>query len=214
MDNKRNKTIAREFLVFIAFIIIEVFLFSFIYLYNFYQKSQIEITNENLTIKNTFINNALIPINKKKKNQEWFFKKISSEFDISNSQYSKLETLWPIMQKIAENDSTKYRWDYKWEKDLTEFHKTIGFTNPKVLQDFILKNSLSLKDSIELKKVYKIQQEISLINKHKQEIKNKIFTVKQIEELIIKSAYILFCILFILRYLFYGIKWSFKTLKK
>jgi RNAse (barnase) inhibitor barstar len=212
MNKKIKKIIAREFLLLLTLILLSALIFVCVFPYNLYQENKIEKTNKKLIEKEKLTDNLHKSVNEKIKNQKWFFEKISSEFDITNTEYSELKTLWPILQKIAENDSTEYRWNNKWEKSLIDFHKSIGFKNGKDLQFFILNNSITSKDSIQINKSNEIQKEITELSKQKIELKNRIFQDSEKEKFIIGISAILFGILFVLRYLFYGVKWSIKQL--
>jgi len=212
MNKKIKKIIAREFLLLLALILLSALIFVCVFPYNSYQENRIEKINKKLIEREKLNDSLHKSVNEKIKKQEWFFEKISSEFDISNSEYSELKTLWPILQRIAENDSTEHRWNNKWEKSLIDFHKSIGFKKGKDLQIFILNNSITSKDSIQLNKSNEIQKEITELSKQKIELKNRIFQYSEKRNFIIGISAILFGILFVLRYLFYGIKWSIKEL--
>lgn len=214
MTNRQKRIIAREFLIFTTVIITEIVLFCFVFFYNSYQTNQIKNTEEIISNKTKSINNIISPINQKKKNLDWFFRKVFSEFDVSNSVYSTPETFWPIVQRMAKNDSTEYRWNNKWSKEIIAFYKKIGFENGKKLQDFILTNAIDSKDKARLNEVSEMQIQIAQLNKAKYNLKNKIYDSKQTKNLMLKGLLILFGLLFILRYLFYAIVWSISTLKE
>lgn len=214
MTNRQKRIIAREFLIFTAVIITEIILFCFVFFYNSYQTNQIKNTEEIISNKSKSINAIISPINQKKKNLDWFFSKVFSEFDVSNSVYSTPETFWPVVQRMAKNDSTEYRWKNNWSKEIIAFYKKIGFENGKKLQDFILTNAIDSKDKIRLKEVSELQTQIEQLNKAKYDLKNKIYDSKQTKNLMLKSILILFGLLFILRYLIYAILWSISILKE
>lgn len=214
MNKKIRKIIAREFLLLLVLIVLGSLIVLSVFPYNAYQRNQVVNLNSEIGLKEKQTNSLHKTVNEKIKNQEWFFVKVSSEFDIANSEYSELKTLWPLLQRIAENDSTAYRWNNKWENSLIEFHKSIGFKNPEELESFIEQNSVYSKDSIDLKKSNEIRIEIKGLNTRKSDLKRKIFTESDKENMAIGIGIILFGILFLSRYLFYAIKWSIKTLKE
>lgn len=189
-------------------------IFSCIFPYNSYQNKQVNKIENSILEKEKTADRLYKSVNAKRKNQEWFYNKVSSEFDISNSEYSELKTLWPILQRIAENDSTEYRWKNKWEQSLIDFHKGIGFKNAQELEKFIETNSLNTKDSIQLEKFNLIRNEVSTLKKRKIELETKVFDEHDRMNLLAGIGILLFGILFILRYLFYAVKWSIKTLKE
>ncbi len=214
MNKKVKKIIAREFLILLALIVLTSLIFICVFPYNSYQKNNIDKIDKSLSEKEKLTENLHKSVDEKIENQEWFFEKLSSEFDITNSEYSELKTLWPILQRIAENDSIEHRWNNKWEKSLTDFHKGIGFKNGKELETFIEKNSISSDDSIQLKKSEEIRKEITELKKQRAEFKYKILNDNDKLDLVGGIGVTLFGILFLLRYLIYAVKWSLRTLKE
>lgn len=214
MNKKVKKIIAREFLILLASIILTSIIFLCVFPYNSFQKSNIDKIDNSLIEKEKLTENLNKTVNQKIENQEWFFEKLSNEFDIANSENSKLKTLWPILQKIAENDSIEHRWNNKWEKSLKDFHKRIGFKNATDLEAFIKRNSISLNDSIQLKKSDKIRKEITELKNRRTEFKGKILNENAKFKLAGGIGVILFGILFLLRYLIYAVNWSVGTLKE
>lgn len=214
MNKKVKKIIAREFLILLALIILTSIIFLCVFPYNSFQKSNIDKIDNSLIEKEKLTENLNKTVNQKIENQEWFFEKLSNEFDIANSENSKLKTLWPILQKIAENDSIEHRWNNKWEKSLKDFHKRIGFKNATDLEAFIKRNSISLNDSIQLKKSDKIRKEITELKNRRTEFKGKILNENAKFKLAGGIGVILFGILFLLRYLIYAVNWSVGTLKE
>ena len=214
MNNKFKKIIAREFLIFLVMLILGIVVFLCIYPYNSYRENQIEKVNKSITEKELLADSLHKSVNKKIENQEWFFDKVSNEFDIINTEYSELKSLWPILQRIAENDSTEYRWNHKWEKSLIQFHKSIGFKNAQELENFIEQNSINSKDSVQLGKSTEIRKEIAKLTKQKDRLKRKVFNDYEKEGFAIGIGVVLFGILFLLRYLIYAVKWSLRTLKE
>ena len=146
MNVKFKKIIAREFLILLAMIVLGLIIFGCVFPYNAYQEKQIDGITQLIEEKEFEIDSLHKPIDQKIEKQRWFFEKVSGEFDISNSAYSELKTLWPILHRIALNDSTEYRWKNKWEKDLVEFHQKIGFKTPQDLEKFQLVDYQFLAD--------------------------------------------------------------------
>lgn len=211
MNQKTKKIIAREFLILLVLIIVTSLIFVGIIPYNLYQENRIEKINNSLIEKEELNDSLNRSVSDKIKNQEWFFGKVSMEFDITNTEYGELKTLWPLLQGMAENDSIEYRWN-RWEKDLIAFHKSIGFTNAKELESFIEKNSISFIDSIQLKKSDSMRMEITDLISQRNQSKSKVLNKNDKIDFVSRMGIILFGILFILRYIIYAAKWSLKTL--
>ena len=82
------------------------------------------------------------------------------------------------------------------------------------MESFIKNNSLNKQDSIKLEKTDHIRKEISDFKNRKIKLENKYFDEYDRMELLTGIGIILFGILFLLRYLFYAVKWSIKILKE
>lgn len=184
------------------------------FLYNKYYNDQIGRLNILTAEKKELDNSISRTINQKNKKQKWFFESAASRFDLSKSEYKDIEALWPILERIATNDSIQYYWNERWDLSLKEFHKSIGFDNWNELNSFIKDNSFNSEDEQILQKSLKLKEEIGILNRRKENIKNQILSDKQKDDIIRKTGISLFAILFLLRYLVYGVRWSIKTLKE
>jgi len=94
------------------------------------------------------------------------------------------------------------------------FNKKIGFSNPEEFQTFIENNRLTKEDSINNDLTKDIIAEINLLSIKKNKLESESMSIDEQFEFGLITLIVTFIILFGLRYLFYAITWSFKTLKE
>jgi hypothetical protein len=214
MNIKTKKIIAREFLLLLLSIAIAIFTFLFIYFYNYFEQIQIDSFKKDISVKKSISDSLSKSYTQKSEKQFWFTNKYASKFDISiNGDYTNAK-LWNRLYEIAKSDSMKFIWENSWPKELITFIKELGFETPEIFQSFILNNMLNSKDLEKDREAQKINLETELLETKIDESYNKIV----IPENQIRTAWVSFIIaiivLFFLRYVFFGIKWSIKTLKQ
>ena len=205
-----KKIIAREFLMLVLLVLLSsIFYFStFVYNYiNENQKNQIKTEiNKHKIIKDSLSR----IIEQKKYAQDWFFKEVTNEYDVYNTQTS--QSLWDRFVVISKNDSIKVKWNNKWKEDqITDFFKKIGFSNADSLQKFINNFSYTDLELTSVRKLDSINNEINILNK----TNNTTIILSHNQQLnyLEKALLVLFVFLFAFRFFFYAIKWSIKTLK-
>src|SRR5690606_22474658 len=139
--------------------------------------------------------------------------KITKEFENLSDKYKQISTLWPSLQSLAEKDSLESKYSGKWSQRAIDFHKKIGFKTSKDFQNFILTNSLSKNDSLELKKNEILLNDIESLKIKKNNYEVDKFNEHEQIEFTSKTLLFLFIIMFLLRYLIYAINWSIRILK-
>lgn len=213
MNKRIKKIIAREFLVFLALVIIGGIIVLCVFPYNAIKQNKVDKLDLNIVQLENEIDSLGGNAIKKQKKQEWYYSKLSSEFDVEKPPYDKLSTFWERLEKHAKQDSLKYKWIDKWSDKVQEFHSELDFKNGNQFQDFVLNNSLTKSDSLDLKKTEKLKSELEKITEDRNETKwDKVSENHHLD--IAGGVFIfLFIIMFILRYIYYAIKWSFRTLK-
>ena len=146
---------------------------------------------------------------RKLKNQTWFFNELNNEFDIQN--YT-LEKSWQRLAELSKEDSLIAFYKMN-EKLFLAFNKQMGFETPNKWKDFIEDNLFQQIDINNKNKSSKIITEIERLKIQKKDIQKKIL-IKSEQVRISFNAFVFSGILlFLLRYIFYGIRWSIKTLK-
>ena len=128
----------------------------------------------------------------------------------TNDELESSQDFWNNLYTLERADSISILWNKQWVKPLTDFFTENGFKNSNELSNFIKTNTIytteiKLKDSTQQQKDVAVQK--------KNTINNSMLSVDDQKEFAFKGLLIFFCILFPLRYLYYGIKWSLSTLK-
>jgi len=210
MNKKTKKIIAREFLILFALIVSGLLTFVCIFPYNLYQQKRINEIENIISERKAIADSLNKSVSEKLKNQKWYHKKITDKFNFTKP----VKSFWLSVSNHTQNDSVNYHWNNNWTNNLIEYHKTLGFNNAQELESFIKNNSLNKQDSIKLEKTDHIRKEISDFKNRKIKLENKYFDEYDRMELLTGIGIILFGILFLLRYLFYAVKWSIKILKE
>ena len=130
--------------------------------------------------------------------------------DNSKQNISFATDFWSSLYIIQRNDSISTYWDKVWPKKLVTFFITSGFKNADNLNSFIRTNTIyttetELKDSIQKQKDIAVER--------KNTINNSMLSFDEQKEFAIKALLLFFIVLFPMRYLYYGIKWSISMLK-
>lgn len=210
-----KKIIAREFMALLLVMTIGLTAFLSIYIFNAIKEKKISrLSNEIKTISKQ-IDSLLFAYNKKIDKRNWYFKEWSTYSDLTDdNQYNTLVKVWNRIEYLAQQDSIRYRWQNIWGKDLVIFHKDIGFQNPEEFKAFIDYNRISPKNISDFKIANEKKTIISDLNKQiKETTTSKLSYDEQLD--FTTNAILLLCLLiFVFRYLYYGVKWSLKTLNQ
>jgi hypothetical protein len=214
MNIKTKKIIAREFLIFLICIAIGIVTFLTIYPYNYFKRNQIDGLTKDISEKRKLSDSLSKSFRLKTEKQFWFTDKYTSKFDLPKDKDYNNAKLWDRLYEIAKSDSVKYKWEKTWDKELIAFNKELGFDTPKSFQDFILTNIIYTKDIEQNKSATAINSEVDIIQNKISETSKKIVSTENQIRTAGLSFIIAVIILLFLRYIFYGIKWSIRTLKQ
>ncbi|WP_336068590.1 hypothetical protein [Mesoflavibacter sp. CH_XMU1404-2] len=213
MKLNKKKIIAREFLTLIACALVFGLAFICTIPYNYVIESRIEKLETTSQSLSDSINKIQIHFSPKIDKQKEFF-----EISESNRWHTKQWTykeLWSRLQKLNEKDSLKFKWNNEWSSGLKKkMGDLLGFKKLSDFEDYIENNSLTPKE------VEKNASAEKLIDE-RENIESKIRTEKyKLLDFDDRLEFSLICLIIIgvlsfpLRYLFYAIKWSIKTLKQ
>ena len=210
INTNNKKILAREFVFFIICLITFILSFLFIFPYNYITQNQSANLVEEISKKNTYID-SLQDINiKKTETQKYFTNNYIKEFDGVSDSETNTE-LWNILERIVKADSVKYKWKNKWEKTLVNFNIKMGYKSPEEFTKFIKSNLISSSD---LELIEKNKKEIKFLKSQQLEKQNDFIEINEQFRISLFVLLISFFILFIIRYLVYGTKWSLKVLKE
>ena len=92
--------------------------------------------------------------------------------------------------------------------------KNQGYKSPEEFEKFIIKNTPTQKEKSDYLKGHKIYDETELIDNKIKNLQKERFNNSEIKWIVLKTFILAFIVLFVLRYIKYGIAWSIKTLKQ
>lgn len=213
MNKTTKKIIAREFLILLAMAILGGLLVLCVFPYNAIKQNRInDLVLKEVQLKNNIDSLGAKALEKQKKN-EWYYKKLGSEFNFEKPPYTKINTFWTRIKTLAEKDSLKEMYSDKWSEKVKKFHSDLGFKNGDEFQNFVINNSLTKSDSIDLIKTDKLKTELNKIIDERYDIESEKVSENHHIDIAGGIFLALFIIMFLMRYLFYAIKWSFRILK-
>ena len=212
MKHNTKKIIAREFLILTLVLILALLCFFGTYLYNYYRESQSDKLKKIITEKTKLVDSLSHSYNLKNKTQNLFYDKFKAKF--TDAKEDSKEKVWNRLNDLAVKDSIKFKWEHSWEKEVVAFNREQGFNTPEEFKEFIEANRINTSEIENYTKSINLNQEISTLNSEKNEAENKVLLFSEQIDFAIKSLLLFAVIFFGLRFLFYGIKWSIKTLKQ
>jgi len=213
MTIKVKKAIAREFLFLILCLVIVLITYCASYLINrSYQNHAKEIRT---TIRDKIILAELLgtPYKQKSAGQYYLYYDIDRKFDLQANGVSQ-NSLWTSLIRYNKSDSIKYLWNY-WDPIVLSGFKNFGFKTEDDLSKYITENTPVKSELVNFKQSLKIGLQVDSLHQVEKKLEYKIGTRKsQIERNLNYSIVISLLVFFIGRFIFYGIKWSLKTLKQ
>lgn len=211
MKLQTKKIFAKEFLILIMVIVVGIVCFLCTYPYNFYRHSQITSLRKSI-VEETKLSDSLAhdyEIKFQKKN--WFSQKFTYKFGF---QLYQIEDLWTRLDDLAKMDSIKFKWENIWNKELIIFNKEIGLTTPEKFEEFFNTARINTTDIKNYNQSLNIKKETTTLYSQKRVMETKILSFDKQTQFGIKCAFFFGIIVFGLRYVFYVVNWSVKTLKQ
>lgn len=212
MKIETKKTIAREFLIFLACVAIAILSFLGTFLYNAIYERKVQRIENSMTPINQEITELEQPYKEKINRQKWFFNE-SKKRDF-NGGYKNYSTLWNRLEEIHKTDSVVYKWNNVWEKEMKKVIGEIGFKTGEEFDKFISDNLPNKDDVSNQSNVEKLRKEINKLESQKYRNKYQLLERKGQMHFASTVFLVLIAISFPLRYLFLSIRWSIKTLKQ
>ncbi|MCR9066736.1 MAG: hypothetical protein NXI00_22390 [Cytophagales bacterium] len=212
MKLNKKRIIAREFLLFLGCVLISSLAFIGTFPYNYSIDSKIDKFEKDIIPLTITIDSLETPFNAKVSMQKRFFEEWQKNTDLAD--YKDYNEIWQRLEYLHKKDSIEYKWNNVWANTLLEFYRSVGFKNPSQLDKFIKDNSLNdseLKIATETETVrVKVANFESQINNYK----NEILDIDDQLNFAFIFLIITGVITFPIRYLFYSVKWSLRTLKQ
>lgn len=131
---------------------------------------------------------------------------------ITSSQI-KIDQFWNKIYLYAKNDSIKVMWEHYWQSDLIKFFKENGDTTPEILKNYILSNTIYKNDLDNRTKALILKEDIDKYPIKRSAIESSILNFDVQIHFTIEVLMVLATLLFGIRYIIYGIRWSLKNLK-
>lgn len=179
---------------------------------NYYIKSQInKLENNKIQLSSEIITLGKY-INVKLSNQKWFFNSWQEKSNFVD--YKNYSEFWKRLENLLERDSIEYKWKNMWDESIIDFNENLGFKNSAQLGKFIEDNSLNKNEKKYLENLIIKEAEVANISS---QINIKQTKILDFTSQVNSSLYILFIvgiIAFPIRYLYYSVKWSIKTLNQ
>jgi len=210
MKPKVKKIIAREFLIFMSVILIGLLSFLGTYLYNWKKKCLAKNQENFIKLQSKMADNLSRPFNEKIKNGKDYNARIYITL-IDNSDIHEL----PI-QKYEESEfRRKIQTDTSFRGIIFKLFKERleNFNKNKLQFDNLIDNPPTKKEIDDKKKADQIQTKLKSIKLEKDEIIGSILLFEEQTSITLRITSLIFFLVFFLRYLFYAVRWSIKTIK-
>jgi len=209
MKIETKKIIAREFLILILAVAISGIVFLTSYIYNSYQKSELAKVDKKIESNRKTAENLLLPIKKKKENQNWLYNKLIEVIDME--KLNTAEKFWSSDIDVIENVADE--WNNKNFAEITEFYKSLQFHTSEELKEYIRSNYVTVDDRTAQRNANLLLNEVSDLTKVKSNTQKRIVSNEELVILLQNILLLLVFFLFLLRYLGYCILWSIRTLR-
>jgi hypothetical protein len=212
MKLNKKRIIAREFLLFLGCVLISSLAFIGTYPYNYSIDSKIDKLEKDIIPLTIAIDSLETTINAKVAKQKWLFEEWQKNTDLAD--YKDYNEIWQILEYLHKKDSIEYKWNNVWANTVLDFNRSVGFKNPTQFDKFIKDNSLN--DS-ELKIATETETVRVKVANLESQIKNYKYKILDIDDQLYFALIFLIItgiITFPIRYLFYSVKWSIRTLKQ
>lgn len=214
MTLNQQKIVAREFLLFLICIVIGGIAFLAVYPYNSYEHRQVNKINVELAVQTKLADSLSYPCQSKTDRQRTFSRQYFNHFPNKKNFDDANALLWKRLSSLARHDSIGYLWKHTWEPELRLFNAMMGYSTPEAFQHFIKSNMFSLQEWADYKRSLVLQEEIRVRNQENTQRYLRILT----PESQWRTAGLAFLLavgtLFVLRYLWYGIRWSIRVLRQ
>ncbi len=216
MNKNTKKIISKEILIFLSVLILSVLFFLGLYAYNYRQNSEIIRLTDNIKFKEKEANNLNIDFDYKQRNQQWFFEKMSNYYsNIGENKYiNSKDVLWKYFTDNFEKETLE-TWNTISEVNKNNVYlDKVYFSSLEELKYFITSKSFSEKDISNNQKAKEILNEVRVLNVDLAALYKSLIPLDKQRNFSINLLFVLLCVFFVMRYLFYLIKWCFKNLRE
>lgn len=213
MKLNKKKIIAREFLLFLGCVLISSLAFIGTYPYNYSIDSKIDKLEKDIIPLTIAIDSLEKPFNAKLSKQKWFFEEFQKNTVLKQS-YRDSKELWQRLEYLHKKDSIEYNWNNVWNNALLDYNRSVGFKNPTQFDKFIKDNSLNDSELKIATNTETVRVKVANFESQIPKLWHKILDIKDQLNFALIFLIITGVIAFPIRYLFYSVKWSIRTLKQ
>jgi hypothetical protein len=211
MELKRKKLLAREFLILVLSVIISFIAFVATYGYNYkLEKDKEPIIIDRDKLAGEYAEFIRIS-NQKISNQKWLYDEWDSHPNLHD--YSDYKVFFKGLVNIYKADRIEYKWNNVWGDDILSFLKDNGFLTAKKLEEFVKTNMITDEDRLRNRQADKIASKMSVLNTMIRKLEVAHMELYEQVNFALVVLLIIGIIVFPIRFLFYGIRWSYKILK-
>lgn len=215
MQLKTKKIVAREFVIFMVSILVGILCSLFIFSYNHYKNNKLDSLTKNINETTTQANKLASAYISKTGRKQWFFYRYKDAFNVHvDNRYNSSTGVWDMLERLAKNDSIQYKWEHVWDNELLSFIKNLGFNDYNSFETFIESNVINDVDFENHKKSLSLRPKIDSLSSERSKVQSQIFSTEEQVDILIKTLILQAICFFLLRYLFYALRWSLKTLKQ
>ncbi|MDO6390364.1 hypothetical protein Q4E40_09515 [Pontibacter sp. BT731] len=208
-----KKTIARESLIFIGSLLLVSLLVLSYYTYKGYLTSRIEknqlmllnLKEEKDSIPKATFSKILL--------RKKLFSYMDQQFDLKNSAYPTVASLWGRFEALVQKDSLIYAYDNNFTPQFKELLEGKGFYNGHMFEELIEENILTHHDILIIEKKNKIEQQIRNFSELISEDSIMLGSNLLQHKILLILISIIFTILYPIRFMIIWTRWSIKTLK-
>lgn len=130
------------------------------------------------------------------------------------TDFKRSEYLWEKLNTLLASDSIEDKFYNEWNHSTRNKLKTIGLDNPLKLIEFIETNSLNGTDLINIVKSDSLEREIKATSYSKRSTGKRKISKNRKNDITYNVIIIGIMLLFMIRYIFYSVKWSLRILKE
>jgi hypothetical protein len=212
MKQSYRKIVAREFLLFMlsSCVLFIVYLSLILFNLNIERKA----TKFDKAIEKEIIERKQIDSTYSRKCQNWayLYNKVNEQIDLENSNYNHPTKFWKRTGELIKKDS----FDYKYQKEpvLRLVFKNAGLLSKEDVKKFVKENNLNEIDKANIQKTTNSKTKENELRKELEITKKSHLNNDDKAHNLYIAFVIIFLLVFPIRYLYYAILWSFKTLKE
>lgn len=206
MELKSKKIISREILILFSIILLSFTIFIGTYGFNYYKRLKKEKLEKDINEREKNIKNLSNVFDYKQRHHHWIFEQFRFEFsDVGyQKELNDEEKLWDRLTTVGSGIFNKEEM----------FFFRLGFPSFTDFKKYIEDKTISNEDSTNYKLSLIQQKEVDNLLVSFHQLEDEILSFREQKNIGYTSLIILLLIMFVLRYVYYLIRWCIKILKE